>query len=175
MGAILAAKGMEPADAVRFIVGAIDFLEHFDTRKLGTEKRAYGYNVSDDVQVLIARASDFTDIETFVDNIIEFGDRAASEEVNAQGRAVLSTIHRIKGLEYRHVYLMSAVEGVIPFKKAIMEESLLDEERRLFYVALTRAMDGLTLVTYKEEMDYAHQMYVPATPSRFLREAEIKS
>ncbi len=63
----------------------------------------------------------------------------------AKDHLVLSTIHSAKGLEWRAVFLISAVEGRLPPSHAYVDEDLLEEERRLLYVAVTRAREFLYL------------------------------
>jgi DNA helicase-2/ATP-dependent DNA helicase PcrA len=63
----------------------------------------------------------------------------------ARDHVVLSTIHSAKGLEWKAVFLISAVEGRLPSSQAYGDEALLEEERRLFYVAVTRAKEFLYL------------------------------
>ena len=63
----------------------------------------------------------------------------------ARDHLVLSTIHSAKGLEWRAVFLISAVEGRMPPSHAYADEDLLEEERRLLYVAVTRAKEFLYL------------------------------
>ncbi len=60
----------------------------------------------------------------------------------------LSTMHRAKGLEWESVYIIDADEGIHPYKEAESDDEL-EEERRLFYVAMTRAKDNLTIQYYK--------------------------
>jgi DNA helicase-2/ATP-dependent DNA helicase PcrA len=68
------------------------------------------------------------------------------EEEDRQGKVNLMTIHAAKGLEFRVVFVAGCEEGVIPHARAMSEnESNLEEERRLFYVAMTRARDQLFL------------------------------
>ena len=81
----------------------------------------------------------------------------------AEGVA-LSTLHRAKGLEFRKVYIVNVNEGNIPYRKAVLPEDL-EEERRLFYVGITRASEDLYLLRVKKQ--YEKKM----EPSRFLLEA----
>jgi len=96
-----------------------------------------------------------------------------SSNKNKNCKAVtLSTIHSAKGLEWEQVYLVDLVEGIIPERETIKAEKsgqneLLEEERRLFYVGMTRAKRRVTLCT----MDYYHNKRVKA--SRFVREAAL--
>jgi DNA helicase-2/ATP-dependent DNA helicase PcrA len=80
----------------------------------------------------------------------------------------LSTIHRAKGLEWRHVAVIGLAEGVLPHFNATSEDALA-EERRLLYVALTRAESSL-LLTWSRGRDDARRP--PREPSRFLAPVE---
>lgn len=75
----------------------------------------------------------------------------------------LTTMHSSKGLEYGKVFILDAAEGVTPYKKAVLDADL-EEERRMFYVAMTRAKKELTICYAKKQ--FSHEM----KPSRFLRE-----
>ena len=86
--------------------------------------------------------------------------------VSKQKRLHLSTIHRAKGLEHRAVILLGCVEGVFPLQ--IRDEINIPEERRLAYVALTRAKDFFVAIS--PETLYGE----PTVPSRFMREMGLK-
>jgi DNA helicase II / ATP-dependent DNA helicase PcrA len=83
----------------------------------------------------------------------------------------LSTVHSAKGLEWSRVHVMHAVDGSFPSDMALSTDEGLDEERRLFYVAVTRARDELAVYTplrmphHRRARDDRHS-YAPA--SRFL-------
>jgi superfamily I DNA/RNA helicase len=81
---------------------------------------------------------------------------------------VLSTIHRAKGLEWRHVAVVGFAEGYLPHYNATSPQELA-EERRLAYVALTRAETSL-LITWSKGRDDARR--APRAPSRFLQPIE---
>jgi DNA helicase-2/ATP-dependent DNA helicase PcrA len=83
-----------------------------------------------------------------------------------QKRLHLSTIHRAKGLEHRAVILLGCVEGVCPLE--MRDEISVTEERRLAYVALTRAKDFFVAIS--PETLYGE----PTVPSRFIREMGLK-
>ena len=85
----------------------------------------------------------------------------------------LSTVHSAKGLEWGSVHLLHAVDGAFPSDMALSDEDGLDEEQRLFYVAVTRARDSLTIYTpARMPVDWnsfrARQIHAKA--SRFLTE-----
>lgn len=59
-----------------------------------------------------------------------------------------ATLHSAKGLEFTKVYLIDVNEGVMPYKKAVLKQDV-EEERRLFYVGMTRAKESLTICSVK--------------------------
>jgi DNA helicase II / ATP-dependent DNA helicase PcrA len=88
------------------------------------------------------------------------------DEADDQDKVTLMTIHMAKGLEFRHVYIVGMEEDLFPSQMMLSSRADLEEERRLFYVALTRAMEKLTL-------SYAITRYrfgrlKSCEPSRFL-------
>jgi len=95
-------------------------------------------------------------------------DTEREEEKTEAGDAVtLITMHSCKGLEFPHVYIVGMEEGLLPHSRS-KEEGTLDEERRLFYVALTRAMQTLTISHCASRKKYGQGM--PCHPSSFLRD-----
>ena len=84
----------------------------------------------------------------------------------------LSTIHQAKGLEWSHVFVPRLIEDSFPHRRSVDEPGGEDEERRIFYVAITRAMNELTL-TYPVTIAMAGRgPTVFTTPSRFLTEID---
>lgn len=75
----------------------------------------------------------------------------------------LATMHSSKGLEYDKVFILDAAEGITPYKKAVLDVDL-EEERRMFYVAMTRAKKELTICWAKKQ--FSHEL----TVSRFVEE-----
>ena len=75
----------------------------------------------------------------------------------------LATMHSSKGLEYDKVFILDAAEGITPYKKAVLDADL-EEERRMFYVAMTRATKELTICWAKKQ--FSHEL----TVSRFVEE-----
>ncbi len=95
----------------------------------------------------------------------------ALEEREDTDALVLSSVHQAKGLEWRAVFILWLVEGKFPDGRAIKEEAGEEEERRLFYVACTRAKDRLYLV-YPTVADERYLMGVIQRPSRFIKELD---
>lgn len=83
-------------------------------------------------------------------------------------RVSLMTVHSVKGLEFNHVFVVGMEEGIFPHMNSLMENSELEEERRLCYVAITRAKDDLHLVNARRRTLFGKEQINPV--SRFLGE-----
>ena len=81
---------------------------------------------------------------------------------------VMMTVHSAKGLEFPHVFLVGFEDGLFPGMRAIGDQEEMEEERRLCYVAITRAKETLTISHARQRMIYGRTS--SALPSRFLRE-----
>jgi superfamily I DNA/RNA helicase len=113
-----------------------------------------------------AGKSPFERLQSFLEEITLDSER--EEENDKAGDAVtLITMHSCKGLEFPHVYIVGLEDGLLPHSRS-KEEGTLDEERRLFYVAITRAMQTLTISHCSSRKKYGQS--IPCHPSRFLSE-----
>ena len=83
-------------------------------------------------------------------------------------RISLMTVHSVKGLEFNHVFVIGLEEGIFPHVNSLLENSELEEERRLMYVAITRAKDDLYLVNARRRTLFGNEQINP--PSRFIKE-----
>lgn len=102
-----------------------------------------------DIEVLAAIGRKFKDLSEFLADITineqpmlgtEEGDKEIKDD-----KMILSTIHSAKGLEWKHVIIKGLVDGILPSSYAFNDREALEEEKRLFYVAVTRAKDRLYL------------------------------
>ena len=140
-----------------------------------TDYLKYNYPNSDsrleDIGQLMNFSTQYQSLESFLSEMSLLSG-INGEEVVTVGRddekIVLSTIHQAKGLEWKVVFLIWCAEGRFPNPKAV-EEGNIEEERRLFYVASTRAMDELylcyPLLTFDRQVGH-----VILKPSRFISE-----
>ncbi len=128
-----------------------------------------------DLAQLELLATRYENLERFVSDVLLAGDVFSADMVAAddpQDSLILSTIHQAKGLEWSRVHVIRLVEESFPNARALDEEEGLEEERRLFYVAVSRAQDELYLI-YPQMLDRRGRMSVQlATPSRFLTELD---
>ncbi len=93
-----------------------------------------------------------------------------AESDSEEGFLSLSTIHSAKGLEWRVIFVLSMLEGFLPSRQGSYRSSQLEEERRLFYVACTRAMQELYVCVPEQSFALSSQMDQIGIPSRFLDE-----
>jgi len=108
-------------------------------------------------------------LETFLENIALLTDQD-EDKGNDKNRVTLMTIHSAKGLEFPHVYIVGMEEEMFPSAMSSHTQKELEEERRLFYVALTRAMHRVTLSYCKSRFKYGSP--VTPKPSRFINEID---
>jgi DNA helicase II / ATP-dependent DNA helicase PcrA len=105
-------------------------------------------------------------LQEFLENVTLDSDREDEEE-KAGDAVTLITMHSCKGLEFPHVYIVGLEDGLLPHSRSKVEGTM-DEERRLFYVAVTRAMQTLTISHCGGRKKYGQVM--PCHPSPFLKE-----
>src|SRR5213075_1824563 len=107
----------------------------------------------------------YTTLSGFLQEISLYSDQ---DSIRGDGSLVtLMTLHNAKGLEFRAVYMIGMEEGIFPHSRAIEEQGI-EEERRLCYVGMTRAMEKLTLLHASSRMLYGGRSH--NLPSRFLVE-----
>ena len=104
----------------------------------------------------------------------EFLDHAAlvsdADSYSADARVTLMTLHAAKGLEFPLVFLAGMEEGLFPHSRTFTDPTGLEEERRLCYVGMTRAMDTLVMTRARYRRRYGSDMPEASIPSRFLEE-----
>jgi DNA helicase-2/ATP-dependent DNA helicase PcrA len=105
-------------------------------------------------------------LENFLENITLDSDREEEKE-NTQDAVTLITMHSCKGLEFPHVFVVGLEDGLLPHSRSKVEGTM-DEERRLFYVAVTRAMQTLAISHCGGRRKYGQLL--PCHPSPFLKE-----
>ena len=104
----------------------------------------------------------------------EFLDHAAlvsdTDRYNPESRVTLMSLHSAKGLEFPLVLLAGMEEGLFPHSRTLNQPNELEEERRLCYVGMTRAMDALVVTRARYRRRYGNDIPEASLPSRFLEE-----
>ena len=108
------------------------------------------------------------------ETLSEFLDHAAlvsdADSYSAEARVTLMTLHAAKGLEFPLVFLAGMEEGLFPHSRTIIDPTQMEEERRLCYVGMTRAMDTLIMTRARYRRRYGNDSPESSLPSRFLEE-----
>ena len=108
------------------------------------------------------------------ETLSEFLDHAAlvsdTDRYNPESRVTLMSLHSAKGLEFPLVLLAGMEEGLFPHSRTLNQPNELEEERRLCYVGMTRAMDALVMTRARYRRRYGNDMPESSIPSRFLEE-----
>ena len=129
------------------------------------------YNKMENIQELISIAHDYNNIDEFIESIMTYVHEDKEEEDN-QPKINLMTIHGSKGLEWPIVIVVGCVENCLPHIISIKENNI-EEERRLMYVAMTRAKGQLVLTGVQKMYDRKGAIHeVPR--SRFINEINSK-
>ncbi|MGL4850827.1 MAG: ATP-dependent helicase [Clostridium sp.] len=151
--------------ALQFIISDLNYIDY-----LSEYSEKFSQNMSDLEEILEEfkiLASDFNNILDFFNHIDEVKEEIkSSKNKDDEDRVILSTIHRVKGMEFKNVFLVNCVEEIMPHASA--KEEGIEEERRIFYVGMTRAIDNLYIFAPRMKGGRARE------ESRFLKETGFK-
>jgi DNA helicase-2/ATP-dependent DNA helicase PcrA len=154
-----------PAEAIRAVVDGV-------YRDFARAKFPNGDARLDDLEQFAQFAQTYDSLPGFLEEVTLFNE-LSGEDVVVSGedddRVVLSSVHQAKGLEWHRVIVMGLSEGRFPSYRSVATNEGLEEERRLFYVAVTRAKDEVNLVYPMLARD-RYGVDVILEPSRFLTE-----
>ena len=152
---------INPADFVQLVADRTGYLA-----ELVAEHTHEADGRIENLAELATQAGDFDDVTGFLETVALVAD---SDELEADGtRVSLMTLHTAKGLEYPAVFVVGLEEGIFPHFRSLAEPSELEEERRLFYVGITRARRHLAISHAWSRTTWGRTQ--PAMPSRFVTE-----
>ena len=160
-------REMAPAGAVNYIRKAIGYDDYL--REYANERRLKPEDLFEVLDALQESAVPFKTYEAWFNHMDEYKEQlkeqSALREAEKEGVSLM-TMHSCKGLEFKVVYILDTNEGITPHHKAVLEPDL-EEERRMFYVAMTRAKDRLHIFYVKE------RYHKRQTVSRFVVETGL--
>jgi len=134
------AGALPPLEALKLFLESFGYFEYLEENFWNADER------EDNIAELIAFAAEFTSLPEMIERLSLLQATDDMENKNARGKEVsLMTIHLAKGLEFDSVFIAGASEGLLPHARSIDDEESLEEERRLMYVAMTRARKNLFL------------------------------
>lgn len=119
---------------------------------------------------LIGIAAGYTDLAVFMADLALENPDENDDDVNDRQKVILSTVHSAKGLEWKHVFILDLVEDRFPSRYAMTRAEDYEEERRLLYVACTRAKDSLHLFVPQNILQRGQGFEERAVPSPFIKE-----
>jgi DNA helicase-2/ATP-dependent DNA helicase PcrA len=158
------------ADLLKFLIdrtGYIKLLEEEDTPE--------AYSRIENLRELVNAAMDSRDRAETLD---QFLDHAAlvsdADDYDERAQITLMSLHAAKGLEFPLVFLSGLEEGLFPHSRTMLVPDDIEEERRLCYVGMTRAMDQLILTRAVYRRRYGTDLPEASVPSRFLEEVPIQ-
>ncbi len=154
-------EGQSKVDNIEELLNSIKNLIEDKAEQFELENEAEGLVFSDTVLL-----SEFLDNISLMSSVEE----SELEDGDSADFVSLMTVHASKGLEFRHIYIIGMEENLFPSQNSSSTESEIEEERRLFYVALTRAKKSVTLSYSHSRMKWGN--HVNNSPSRFLREID---
>ena len=158
---------LSPFAAVNFIrkgMGYEEYLrEYAQFRKLKPEELL---EILDRIHESTRGMKNLKQWEDYIEDYTEKLNEQAKRQRDRKEGVTVSTLHAVKGLEYDIVYILNVNEGSIPYRKAVLAESV-EEERGLFYVGMTRARRKLVLAYVNRQYEKERE------PSRFLEETGL--
>jgi len=153
-------------ELIRFIIDRTGYI-----KALETEGTPEAFSRIENLKELANAAHD---AEARGETLAEFLDHAAlasdTDQFDPDARVTLMTLHAAKGLEFPLVFLAGLEEGLFPHSRTLVNPDELEEERRLCYVGMTRAMNTLILTRADYRRRYGNDAPERSIPSRFLEE-----
>ena len=140
-------------------------VEQFDFRKLTDDGTPSGEERMKNLEVLGTQAAEYDNLDDF---LADASLMSSADESSVKNSVTLMTLHAAKGLEFPVVFIVGLEEGLFPGSRALEKAEDLEEERRLAYVGMTRAMQKLFLTYALSRFSYGNRNY--NMPSRFLTE-----
>ena len=157
-----------PADALDSVLKVTGYLKN-----LQSQNSIEAQNRVENIEELINAVSQYEydepepSLSDYLENVALIAD-IDTMETDSTDMVTLMTLHSAKGLEFPFVFIVGVEEGYLPHQRSISTESELEEERRLCYVGITRAMEQLYLSHAKSRRTFRETEY--RTPSRFISE-----
>ena len=154
------------AEILKFLIDRTGYI-----KQLENEDSPDAYSRIENLRELVNAAMDSRDraetLDQFLDHAALVSDADAYDE---RAQITLMTLHAAKGLEFPLVFLVGLEEGLFPHSRTFLQPDDIEEERRLCYVGMTRAMDTLILSRAAYRRRYGTDLPEASLPSRFLEE-----
>jgi DNA helicase-2/ATP-dependent DNA helicase PcrA len=160
---------MSPFAAINYIrrgIGYDDYIkEYAEYRNLNKD------DLFDLLEELQESARGYKGYEEWTQHIMDYTaqmKKLAAQRENTENAVTLATLHSSKGLEFDTVFIVDVNEGIMPYKKAVLDKDI-EEERRLFFVGMTRAKSALYLCSAASIREEGAEV------SRFIKESQTEA
>ncbi len=163
LAAIAADDELGPGDVIQAALEGSGYLAEFEA-----EDTVEAHSRIENLGELVGSAREFTVMDEFLEQVALVADTDDLPDGEIEDQVVLLTLHSAKGLEFPVVFLTGVEEGVFPHIRALTEPTEMEEERRLAYVGITRAMRRLYMSHAWSRQLFGSTQYNP--PSRFFDE-----
>lgn len=155
-------------DTLQMILNETDFYSQFDAEKEEDESRIE--NIQELLNVASAWDKEEKEVNTLSQFLAETSLVAETEEEDSDNVVTLMSVHSSKGLEFGQLFIVGLEQGIFPHNRSLADPKEMEEERRLMYVAMTRAKERLFISWAKTRWEYGNPRPIPTKPSRFLEE-----
>lgn len=143
------------------------FLEQFADKTEENTNKLYNISELKNSAVQFKKDNPSSNLADYLNSVTLSSD---TDEINDGEMVTIATIHAVKGLEYKTVFVAGLDEKILPISRSANDEDELEEERRLMYVAVTRAKERLYLTRAMSRYLYGYREHM--VQSRFLKEAQ---
>jgi DNA helicase-2/ATP-dependent DNA helicase PcrA len=154
------------AEILKFLIDRTGYI-----KQLEAEDTPEAFSRMENLRELVNAAMDSRDrgetLDQFLDHAALVSD---TDAYDGSAQVTLMTLHSAKGLEFSLVFLCGLEEGLFPHSRTFLQPDDIEEERRLCYVGMTRAMDTLVLTRAVYRRRYGTDLPEASVPSRFLEE-----
>jgi len=156
---------LSPKEAIEFFLEESEYASRLESKFQNVEERM------ENLHELIIFSGEFDSLETFLEKVSLLGSTDSPSKISAEKNrhpVSLMTIHMAKGLEFNEVFISGCAEGLIPHQRSLDYRESFEEERRLLYVAMTRAREKLSIFYYGVPSQFLYDI-----PEKFIKYEHI--
>ncbi len=161
------AKNHSVVDLIDYVLQNTDFLTQFEEKNEENTSKLYNISELKNSADQFEKDNPGSSLADYLNSVTLSSD---TDQINSEDAVTIATIHASKGLEYKCVFVAGLDEEILPVARSLNDDAEMEEERRLMYVAVTRAMERLYLTRATSRYMYGMRKFM--TQSRFLKEAQ---
>ena len=154
-------------ELIKHVLDSTSFLDQFAEKNEENTSRLYNISELKNSAEEFIKDNKGANLNDYLSSITLSSD---TDEINSDDAVSIATIHASKGLEFNCVFVAGLDEGIIPTPRSVGNDDEIEEERRLMYVAVTRAKERLYLTRATSRYMYGRREFM--SPSRFLKDAQ---